>query len=151
MPGFVGRSVPRTEGRAKVTGAARYVDDVTLPGMLHGVTVRSTVARGRIRGIKYGDGVPWDDITIVTALDVPAPNRIALIMDDQPCLADDVINHPEEPVVLLAHPDKLIAEKARRLVAIETDPLPAVHSIDDAIAARTVVWGKDNIIKSFNV
>jgi len=148
---FVGQSVPRTEGRAKVTGAARYVDDVTLPGMLHGVTVRSTFARGRIRGIRFGDGVPWSELTVVTAKDVPAPNRLPLILDDQPVLADDVVNHPEEPVVLLAHPDKHIVEKARRLVTIEFDALPAVHSIDDALSAKTVVWGTDNVFKSFLV
>ena len=151
MPGFVGKSVPRTEGRAKVTGAARYVDDVTLPGMLHGVTVRSTIARGRIRDIRFGDGVPWSEITVVTAKDVPAPNRLALILDDQPVLADDVVNHPEEPVVLLAHHDKHIIESARRLVTVECDPLPAVYSIDDALAAATVVWGSDNVFKSFLV
>jgi CO/xanthine dehydrogenase Mo-binding subunit len=148
---FIGQAIPRIEGRAKVTGAARYVDDVTLPGMLHGVTVRSTAARGRIRGISFGEGVPWDDFTVVTARDVPAPNRIVLILDDQPCLADDVINHPEEPVMLLAHPDKQLAEKARRLVSIDVDPLPAVHSIADALEARTVVWGSDNILKSYQV
>jgi CO/xanthine dehydrogenase Mo-binding subunit len=37
----IGQSIPRKEGRAKVTGQARYVDDLRLPGMLHGVTVRS--------------------------------------------------------------------------------------------------------------
>jgi CO/xanthine dehydrogenase Mo-binding subunit len=148
---FVGQSVPRKEGRAKVTGHAQYVDDVTLPGMLHGVTVRSPAARGRIRRIHFGDGVPWDEFTIVTARDVPAPNRVVLIMDDQPCLAEDVVNHAEEPVVLLAHPDKLLVEKARRAVTIEIDPLPAVHSIDDALSGRTIVWGTDNILKSFLV
>ena len=151
MSGFVGQPVPRTEGRSKVTGSARYVDDVTLPGMLHGVTVRSTFARGRIRDIRFGDGVPWSEITVVTAKDVPAPNRLALILDDQPVLADDVVNHPEEPVVLLAHPDKQIVEKARRLVTIDFEALPAVHSIDDALAAKTVVWGNDNVFKSFLV
>ena len=49
----VGRAVPRKEGRSKVTGQARYVDDLTMPGMLHGVTVRSPVPRGRIRGIRF--------------------------------------------------------------------------------------------------
>ena len=151
MAGFVGQAVPRTEGRAKVTGAARYVDDVTLPGMLHGVTVRSQFARGRIRDIRFGDGVPWPEITIVTAKDVPAPNRLVLILDDQPCLAEEIVNHPEEPVVLLAHPDKQIVERARRLVSIDFEPLPAVHSIDEALAGRTVVWGPDNILKSFRV
>jgi len=145
----VGTAVPRKEGPAKVTGAAHYVDDITLPGMLHGATVRSPVARGRIRNITFADGLPWNEFTIVTARDVPAPNRIALILNDQPCLADDVVNHAEEPVVLLAHPDKHKVELGRRSVSIEIDPLPSVHTIDDALSARTIVWGTDNIIKSY--
>jgi CO/xanthine dehydrogenase Mo-binding subunit len=148
---FVGAAVPRKEGRAKVTGAARYVDDMTLPGMLHGATVRSPVARGRIREIRFDPALPWHEFTIVTARDVPAPNRIALIMNDQPCLADEVVNHAEEPVVLLAHADRDLLEKARRAVTIDIDPLPSVHTIDDALAAKTIVWGGDNVFKSYLV
>ena len=48
---WIGRSVPRKKKGAKVTGQARYVDDLSLPGMLHGVTVRSPIARGTIRSI----------------------------------------------------------------------------------------------------
>jgi CO/xanthine dehydrogenase Mo-binding subunit len=148
---FVGRAVPRKEGRAKVTGEARYVDDLTLPGMLYGVTVRSPAPRGRIRDIRFEGGVPWDEFTIVTARDVPPPNRIALILSDQPCLADEVVNHAEEPVVLLAHPDKGLLEKARRSVVIDVDPLPPVLSIDDALSRREVIWGEDNIFKAYLV
>src|ERR1051326_1870356 len=147
----IGQPVPRKEGRAKVTGAAHYVDDLSLPGMLHGVTVRSPSARGRIRDIRFDAGIPWDEFTIVTAADVPPPNRVALIMDDQPCLADEIVNHAEEPVVLLAHPDKALLERARRSITIEIDPLPAIHTIDDALEARTIIWGTDNIFKSYLV
>ena len=49
----VGQSVQRKEGRDKVTGATRYVDDLTFPEMLYGVTVRSPIARGRIRNIEF--------------------------------------------------------------------------------------------------
>ncbi|HET9369803.1 MAG TPA: hypothetical protein VFO19_06130, partial [Vicinamibacterales bacterium] len=100
MARFIGQPVPRTEGRAKVTGAARYVDDVSLPGMLHGATVRSPVARGRIRELRFDDGVPWSEVIVVAAGEVPAPNRLALIADDQPVLAEGVVNHPEEPILL---------------------------------------------------
>src|SRR5688500_7457189 len=99
MAQTIGRSVPRKEGRAKVTGAARYVDDVTLPGMIFGATVRSAVPRGIIRGIRYEPVVPWEEFTIVTADDIPGTNCVALIVDDQPYLASDRINHPEEPIV----------------------------------------------------
>ena len=151
MAHALGSAVPRKEGRAKVTGRALYVDDVRPPGMLYGATVRSASPRGRIRGIRFGDGIPWDEFTIVTARDVPGMNRIALILDDQPCLADGVVNHAEEPVVLLAHADKLLLEKARRAVAIDIDPLPPVFTIDDALAGTTIVWGTDNIFKTYLV
>ena len=74
---FFGHSVLRKEGREKVTGRARYVDDLAFPDMLHGVTVRSSVARGRILGIRFGEGIPWNEFTIVTAADIPGKNEIA--------------------------------------------------------------------------
>src|SRR6478672_7216946 len=147
----VGRSIPRREGRAKVTGHARYVDDLTLPGMLHGATVRSDVARGRILGIEFDPAIPWDEFTIVTAADVPGKNRVALIVDDQPYLAEDVANHPEEPILLLAHRDRMMVEEGRRHVHVRVEPQPAVFSIDAALAGSLVIWGADNIFKSYLV
>ncbi|MGC2419008.1 MAG: xanthine dehydrogenase family protein, partial [Candidatus Acidiferrales bacterium] len=148
---LIGKPVQRKEGRGKVTGSARYVDDLTFPDMLHGATVRSTAARGRIRGIHFGDGIPWNEFTIVTAKDIPDKNCVALIIEDQPCLADGILNHPEEAVVLLAHPDKYLLEEARRAVHIEIEPLPAIFTIDDSLAKKEIIWGEDNIFKSFLV
>ncbi|MBI2605683.1 MAG: xanthine dehydrogenase family protein, partial [Deltaproteobacteria bacterium] len=139
---------------AKVTGQALYVDDIVFPGMLHGVTVRSPVARGKIRGIKFLDGMPWKEFTIVTAKDIASAeiggkNHVALIVNDQPYLADGEVNHPEEPVVLLAHRDRATAEEARNFVKIEIGPLPAVFTIEDSLACKQVIWGKDNVFKEF--
>ena len=148
---LIGRSVPRKEGRAKVTGLARYVDDLRLPGMIHGATVRSTVPRGRIRDIRFDPSLPWTEFVIVRADDIPGRNRVALIEDDQPCLASEVINHPEEPVLLIAHPDKSLLEEARRAIQIDVEPLPAVFSIDEALSGQTVIWGDDNVFKRYEV
>jgi len=147
----VGTSVPRKEGRDKVTGQARYVDDLTVPGMLHGVAVRSPIARGIIRNISFSDGIPWDEFTIVTAKDIPGRNAVTLILDDQPYLADGKVNHPEEPILLLAHPDKHLAEKARLHVRVECDPLPAVFTIEESLRRSEIVWGEDNVFKSYAV
>ena len=146
-----GHSVIRKEGRDKVTGRAQYVDDLAFPGAIHGVTVRSSSVRGRIRGIRYGDGIPWNEITIVTAADIPGKNEIAAIAHDQPCLAKDFVNHPEEPVVLLAHADKYLLEEARRAVHIDVEPLPPIFSIEDSLAKRTIIAGEDNVFKSYLV
>src|SRR5438874_1611927 len=121
---LVGTAVPRKEGRSKVTGAARYIDDIRFEGMLYGTTVRSPIARGRIREIKFEGNIPWNEFTIVTPKDIPGKNYVALILHDQPYLADEIINHPEEPVLLLAHPDKYLLEEARRCVKIEVEAWP---------------------------
>ena len=147
----MGRSLPRKEGRDKVTGRGQYVDDAVFPDMLHGITVRSSVARGRIKGVTFLPGVDWSEFTVVTAKDIPGENVVALILDDQPYLADAQINHPEEAVVLLAHPDKHLLETARDLVRIDVEPLPVVFDLEDALRPTTVIWGADNVFKAIDI
>jgi CO/xanthine dehydrogenase Mo-binding subunit len=147
----IGKSAPRKEGRKKVTGQALYVDDISFPEMLHGTTVRSSVPRGRIKNISFAGDIPWNEFTIVTAKDIPGENYVALILNDQPYLADEVVNHAEEPIVLLAHPDKYLLEEARRNVRIEIEELPAIFSLADSLDKKEIVWGQDNVFKSFLV
>jgi CO/xanthine dehydrogenase Mo-binding subunit len=148
---IVGTSVPRKEGRDKVTGAARYVDDMVLPGMLFGATVRSTIARGKIKKITYHPAIPWNEFVHVTARDIPGKNCIALILDDQPCLAAEIVNHPEEPILLLAHADRHALHKAVEAISVEYAPLPAVHSLEQSEKQSTIIWGADNTFKTFLV
>jgi CO/xanthine dehydrogenase Mo-binding subunit len=152
---MIGQNVPRTDGVAKVVGTARYVDDVPpMPGELWGVTVRSPVARGALRGIELDPSFDWSDVTVVTAADLDeqgVTNLVALIEEDQPILARDEVRHVYEPVVLLACADRDKAERARAAVKLRIDPLPAVFTIEDALAQRAVVWGKDNVLKRYKI
>src|SRR3989475_7013684 len=148
---LIGRPVPRKEGRAKVTGQARYVDDLVFPGMLYGATVRSRVPRGRIKGISFGEGEPWHSSSIVTAKDIPVENYVALIALDQPYLADGAVNHSEEPVVLLAHPEKYLLEEARRAVQLEIEPLRPIFTIEVSLNKKEIIWSEDNLFKSYSV
>ena len=147
----IGRSAPRKEGRKKVTGAALYVDDISFPEMLYGTTVRSSVPRGRIKNISFAGEIPWNEFTIVTPQDIPGENYVALILNDQPYLAEQVINHAEEPILLLAHPDKYLLAESLRHVHIEAEPMNAVFSLDDAFEKKQIIWGEDNVFKSFLV
>jgi CO/xanthine dehydrogenase Mo-binding subunit len=146
---IVGTSVPRKEGRDKVTGRARYVDDLTLPGMLYGATVRSRIPRGKIKKISFAGSVPWEEFVVVTAADIAGQNCVALISDDQPCLADGVVNHPEEPILLLAHPNRHLLPQAVAAVAIEYEPLPALFTIAASEQQTQVIWGSDNVFKRY--
>jgi CO/xanthine dehydrogenase Mo-binding subunit len=150
----IGKSAPRKEGRKKVTGAALYVDDISFPEMLYGTTVRSAVARGRIKNISFAGDIPWDEFTVVTAKDIrdcAGENYVALILNDQPYLADEVVNHPEEPILLLAHADKYLLEEARRNVRVEIEELPPIFTLEDSVNKKEIIWGDDNVFKSFLV
>jgi CO/xanthine dehydrogenase Mo-binding subunit len=100
----VGRNVLRKEGHEKVSGRARYVDDIRFDDVLYVRTVRSTVPSGEIAAIRYD--FDRDGFTIVDHRDIPGRNIVALIDEDQPSLAATRVRHVAEPVVLLAHPDR---------------------------------------------
>jgi CO/xanthine dehydrogenase Mo-binding subunit len=146
---IVGSPVPRKEGVDKLLGRARYVDDIEREGMGFGATVRSTIPRGIIRSIGFDPSIDWTEFTIVTAADVPGKNHIHIIFADQPCLADGVVNHCDEAIVLLAHPDKHKLREAVAAVEIEYEPLPPVFTIEESERQDVIVWGSDNLIKSF--
>src|SRR5580698_953261 len=146
---IVGRPVPRKEGVDKLLGRARYVDDMERDGMWFGATVRSTIPRGIIRSIAFDPRIDWTEFAVVTAADVPGKNHIQMIFADQPCLADGVVNHCDEAIVLLAHLDKHKLREAVAAVEIAYDPLPPVFTIEESERQEIVVWGADNLIKSF--
>jgi len=146
---IVGKSVPRKEGRDKVTGESKYVDDMVLPNMLFGATVRSQVPRGRITKITFGPGIAWEEFVVVSAKDIPGKNCIALIGEDQPCLASEVVNHPEEPILLLAHPDRHLLPQAIAAISIDYEPLPAIFTIEQSEHRFEIIWGEDNVFKTY--
>ncbi|MEX2180672.1 MAG: xanthine dehydrogenase family protein molybdopterin-binding subunit [Gemmatimonadaceae bacterium] len=104
--GVVGTSVPRKDAAEKVSGTARYVDDITFPGMLHARTVRTTIPSGRVTGVRLD--FDQTGFTVVDWRDIPAAGRniIDLIVHDQPCLVESEVRHVGEAVVLLAHDDR---------------------------------------------
>jgi CO/xanthine dehydrogenase Mo-binding subunit len=147
----VGLSVPRVDGAAKVAGTARYVDDLpALPGELHGATVRSRVPRGRLRRVVLDPSFDWSDVTVVRAEDV-RPNVVALIVDDQPVLAEAEIRHAYEPVVLLACADRDKLARAVAAVTLDVEPLPPVLDPERSLepGADEVVAGRKNLQKRY--
>jgi CO/xanthine dehydrogenase Mo-binding subunit len=135
----VGKNEPRRDGPAKLTGRALYLDDVSIPGCWHGVTVRSSVPHGKIKSITYDPAFDWGSCVIVTAKDIPGKNVVALIEPDQPLLADGLVRHREEAIVLIAHADRATAYEAAKRVKIEYEPLPPIFDMEKS----------DKIFKSY--
>ena len=150
-PRLVGTDVRRFEGVSKVTGSARYVDDLVVPGVLHGFTVRSTIPYGRIKRVVFDPSFDWTGVTVCDYRDVPGHNNVALIELDQPLLAHEWIRHAEEPIVLVAHEDRERAIAARNAVSIEVEALVPVLTVEDALNAKTVLYGKNNIFKEITI
>ncbi len=118
----VGRDVRRKDGDDKVTGRARYVDDLVFPRMIHGTTIRSTIPCGRVTKIHPVSGKGF---TVVDASDIPGKNIVALIEEDQPCLADGVVRHVAEPLLLIAHADRERLLDA--VVRVDYEPTPPIY------------------------
>ena len=118
----------RREGPAKLTGEAKYADDLVFPGAWFGATIRSTTAHARFDGYDLDPALDWSRIAVVTAGDIPGDNIVSLISDDQPVLVPlgGEIQHHAEPLVLLAAADRETLRRARRGVTIRTTPLAPV-------------------------
>src|SRR5512141_1365534 len=124
LPASVGVRVPRLDASDKVTGRALYLDDLQVPGVMHGRTVRSTIARGRVTRVTLDPAFDWNGVVVCDHRDIPGENIVALIQDDQQLLVSEFVNHAEEPILLLAHEDAERAEAALKAVRVEYEPLP---------------------------
>ncbi len=129
LPGRARPAAPfRREGPAKLTGTAKYADDLVFPGAWYGATIRSNDAHARFDGFDLDPALDWSKIAIVTAADIPGDNVVSLISDDQPVLVPEggEIQHHAEPLVLIAAADRERLRAARHAVSIRTTPLPPV-------------------------
>ena len=148
---IVGVSVPRKDGIGKASGRARYADDLVFPGMLHGRTIRSTIAKGRVRAINLN--FDRTGFTIVDHRAIPGRNVCDLIEQDQPFLVERDVRHVAEPILLLAHEDREALWRAS--VAIEYDeetPLYDPERSDGVFKAIDIVKGDvDTAMKGADV
>ncbi len=146
---FVGQSVARKEDLRLLTGHGTYVDDVSLPGMLHAAFVRSPFARARISGIDTSEARKLAGIhAVLTAEDLAAarpedlvPTMFApmLAMIRIPplrALADGDVRYAGEPVALVVAENRYLAEDACELVEVDYDPLPPVVDFERAAEDR---------------
>src|SRR5215467_6815258 len=131
MTSPVGSALPRVDGVAKVTGRARYLDDLDAPNAWHGATVRSPVPHGVLEAIDLDPAFDWSQVVVATAADIPGRNVVALIEDDQPALVPvgGKVMHVDEAIAVVAAPTRELAFAAARAVRPRIRALPAVFSV----------------------
>ncbi|MBI4296908.1 MAG: xanthine dehydrogenase family protein molybdopterin-binding subunit [Chloroflexi bacterium] len=117
---FLGKSLPRLDAAGKLTGKAQYVADLNIPGMLHGVILRSPYAHARIRRLDVSKACALPGVVaVITAADIPASAGRAI-------MAEDKVLYGSHPVAAVAAVTREIAEAALGCIEVEYEPLPVV-------------------------
>ncbi len=131
----VGRPVLRVDGLEKVTGRARYVTDLVLPGMAHAKVLRSPYAHARVRRVDVARaGARPGVFAALSSADLTwCEPYFGPAFRDRPVLAIDVARHEGEPVAAVAAVDEATAEEALELIAVDYEPLPWAITLEEAL------------------
>jgi carbon-monoxide dehydrogenase large subunit len=154
---WVGTALRRREDGRFVTGTASYVDDLPMPDALHLGFVRSPYAHATIAGIDPSAALEIAGVTVVTAADIAghvdpypiaAPEGATVAPVPLPLLADGTVRFAGEPVAAVLAGSRAELEDALEHVAVDYDPLPAVATVERALAGEVAIHdvAADNVV-----
>lgn len=150
----IGKSLPKIDGRAKVTGNAKYVSDIRLPGMLWGRILRSPIPHGIIKSISVDAALEVAGVkAVVTAKDTRG-GLYGPIIRDEPLLALDKVRFAGEEIAAVAAATKEAAAEALALIKVEFEPLDAVLDVTQAMSPSAPVIHREmgtNIAQRFEI
>jgi xanthine dehydrogenase large subunit len=136
-----GTSTPHESARAQVAGAVTYIDDMPeVRGTLFAAPILSTVAHGHLRGVDSRAALAMPGVVdVVLAADIPGDNVLASFAGDEVIFAQDTVQHMGQVVGLVVAQTAMQARHAARRVKLAIDALPAVLTIQEALAAKNYV------------
>ena len=164
MTTYTGQSIKRFEDHRLLTGQSSYVDDMTRPGMLHALIIRSPHGHARIRGIDASAALALPGVAaVITAQDIAdiavLPTRESADADElnpprHPALAVDKACYAGQPVAIVLAENIYTAEDAVELVAIDYEILPAVIDPREAATDGAPViheqFGSNIVLRTVN-
>jgi carbon-monoxide dehydrogenase large subunit len=153
--GGIGHSVKRVEDDRFVAGQGHYLDDHTLPGMLHMAILRSPVAHARIRSIDTSAAEAMDGVVAVVTGALLANYKLdwmpTMSGDTQAVLATDKVRFQGQEVAAVVATDPYVAEDALELIDVDYEILPAITSPQQALADGAPVIRDDKEDKADNL
>ena len=127
----IGKAAPRKDARAIVTGRARYINDIKLPGMLYGRVLRSPHPHARITRIDTVKAEAYPGVkTVLTYKNVP---EWKAGVPYHRCVLDNTVRFVGDAVALIAAETEAIADEALELIEVEYEVLPAVYDMEEAM------------------
>ena len=135
---IIGKPIAMVDAAGKTTGAGKYTDDLSLPGMLTGKILHSPCPHARIKRIdtrraKALDGV----VAVVTGADAPKTYGILPVGHDETALAVDKVRYVGDNVACVTAVDEATAENALELIDVEYEVLPAYFDPEESMKAET--------------
>lgn len=133
----IGSRVHRLDVEEKVLGFGKYPDDFYMDGMCYGSALRSKYPRARVMSIDASAAKALPGVVaVLTAEDIPGENKIGHLKHDQYTLipVGGLTHYLGDAVALVAAEDMETVERAKKLIKVEYEVLPAVHSIEEARA-----------------
>ncbi|WML26870.1 xanthine dehydrogenase family protein [Neobacillus sp. OS1-33] len=131
----ISTSVPKKDHSGKVSGQLPYISDVKVENMVYGVLVRSPIAYGKIISIQLPD-LP-EGYEAVGAEDIPGPNYVKIIKEDQPIFANEWVNYIGEPILMLVGKDLSILYSLLKEVKVNIEEHPAIYTLGEAIKQKS--------------
>ncbi|MEH6908271.1 xanthine dehydrogenase family protein molybdopterin-binding subunit [Neobacillus drentensis] len=131
----ISTSVPKKDHSGKVSGQLPYISDVKVENMVYGVLVRSPIAYGKIISIQL-PGLP-EGYEAVGADDIPGPNYVKIIKEDQPIFANEWVNYIGEPILMLVGKDLNILYSLLKEVKVNIEEHQAIYTLEEAIKQKS--------------
>ncbi|MCB2093793.1 MAG: xanthine dehydrogenase family protein molybdopterin-binding subunit [Rhodobacteraceae bacterium] len=158
----VGKSLTRTDAPGKAMGRTPYAGDYVMPGMLHAKVLRADIASARLKRLDVSKARALPGVVCVLtaadmpdrtiATDIPGQTGRDRLKTEQQILIKERVRYFGEPLALIAAESADIAEKARRLIEFELEPIPGVYSPEEALApGAPVVQGTDNVVSTHKI
>src|SRR6185437_4322286 len=153
IPDFevIGKRVRRIDAPSKVSGRLKYAADMTMPGMLHVLVLRSPHPHALIRAIDTSAAQAMEGVEgVITSADVPGEDGFGVFVNDQPIMARGKVRYMGEAVAAVAAEDPLIAKRALSAIKVVYQELPAVFDPDEATCPGAPVlhdYAPDNVTK----
>ncbi len=135
---IIGKSIAMVDAAGKTTGAGKYTDDLSAPGMLIGRILHSPYPHARIKRIDTSRAEKLDGVVaVVIGNDAPNPYGILPVGHDEYALALDKVRYVGDNVACVAAVDEATAEKALELIDVEYELLPAYFDPEESMKAET--------------
>lgn len=148
--GYIGKRIPKLDAVDKATGKSRYIQDINLPGMLHGKILYSEYAHAKIVSIDTSKAEKLTGVrAVLTGEDIPPKMKMGFYKDNPPLKAGKVRSFRDE-VAAVAATSLEIAEEALKLIEVKYKALPGVFDPEEAMKPEAPLIHeehKSNVLK----